>query len=116
MLLNDFFARDAPNHHRNLVMQAARDVLGHGLLTSEEPLHMRQRRLAQPAFLRERIAAYAEVIGGRRVAMTSRWKPGTVTDLHPEMLELALRIVGKCLFDMDRLDDVAAIAAAVERS
>ena len=113
-LLNDFFARDAPNHHRNLVMQRAGDVLGHGLLTSEEPLHMRQRRLAQPAFLRERIAAYAEVIGANALSLTSRWKPGTVTDVHPEMLELALRIVGKCLFDLDTLDDVAAIASAVD--
>jgi cytochrome P450 len=113
-LIADFFVKDAPRHHRNLVMQRARDVLGHGLLTSEEPLHMRQRRLAQPAFLRERIAAYAQVIGGKTVAMTARWPSGTVVDLHPEMLELALRIVGKCLFDLDAMDDVAAIASAVD--
>ncbi len=113
-LIADFFLKDAPNHYRNLVMQRARDVLGHGLLTSEEPLHMRQRRLAQPAFLRERIAAYAEVIGNKTLTQTSRWVPGTVLDVHPEMLELALHIVGKCLFDLDTLNDVAAIASAVE--
>ena len=113
-LIADFFLKDAPFHHRNLVMQRARDVLGHGLLTSEEPLHMRQRRLAQPAFLRERIAAYAEVIGANTVALTAKWQSGTVADLHPQMLELALRIVGKCLFDLDTLDDVAAVASAVD--
>lgn len=113
-LISRYFLEDSQYHHRNLVMQAARQVLGHGLLTSEEPLHMRQRRLAQPAFLRERIAAYGEVIGAKTIAMTERWQSGTVMDLHPEMLELALRIVGKCLFDMDRLDDVAAVAAAVD--
>ncbi len=113
-LIADFFLKDAPNHHRNIVMQRARDVLGNGLLTSEEPVHMRQRRLAQPAFLRERIAAYAEVIGSNTLSLTSQWVSGTVTDLHPEMLELALRIVGKCLFDLDTLDDVAAIASAVD--
>lgn len=113
-LIENFFLKDAPNHHRNLVMQRARDVLGHGLLTSEEPLHMRQRRLAQPAFLRERIAAYAEVIGSKTLSQSSRWRSGTVTDLHPQMLELALHIVGKCLFDLDTLDDVDAMASAVE--
>ena len=113
-LIADFFLKDAPKHHRNLVMQRGRDVLGHGLLTSEEPLHMRQRRLAQPAFLRDRIAAYAEVIGSKTTAMIATWRTGTEIDVHPEMLELALRIVGKCLFDLDRLDDVAAIAAAVD--
>jgi cytochrome P450 len=113
-LIAKFFLEDSQFHHRNLVMQAGRQVLGHGLLTSEEPLHMRQRRLAQPAFLRERIAAYAEVIGAQTMAMTARWQSGAVVDLHPQMLELALRIVGKCLFDLDQLDDVAATAAAVD--
>ncbi len=113
-LIADFFLKDASKHHRNLVMQRGRDVLGHGLLTSEEPLHMRQRRLAQPAFLRDRIAAYAEVIGEKTTAMTGVWRGGSEIDIHPQMLELALRIVGKCLFDVDALDDVAAIAAAVD--
>ncbi len=113
-LVADFFLKDAPNHHRGIVMQSARQVLGHGLLTSEEPLHMRQRRLAQPAFLRDRIAAYAGVIGHQAETLTGKWQPGTVADLHPQMLELALRIVGKCLFDLDALDEVNAVAAAVD--
>ena len=113
-LIADLFGKDAPNHHRNLVMQRAKDVLGNGLLTSEEPAHMRQRRLTQPAFLRERIAAYAEVIGAKTLALTAQWQTGTTADLHPAMLELALRIVGKCLFDLDTLDDIAAVASAVD--
>ncbi len=113
-LIADYFLKDAGHHHRNLVMQKARDVLGHGLLTSEEPMHMRQRRLAQPAFLRDRIAGYGAVIGEKTVAMTAKWKPGARVDLYPEMLELALRIVGKCLFDLDELDDVNAVAEAVD--
>lgn len=47
-------------NRRVLVMQRARVLLGDGLLTSEEPLHMRQRRMAAPAFHRQRIAAYGE--------------------------------------------------------
>ena len=119
-LIADFFLKDAPNHHRNLVMQSAREVLGHGLLTSEEPMHMRQRRLAQPAFLRQRIAAYAAVIGDQTLRMTAKWPTSQVVDLHPEMLELALRIVGKCLFDLDSFalpgepDDIRPIASAVD--
>lgn len=75
---------------------------------------MRQRRLAQPAFLRERIAAYAEVIGSQTESLIARWPADTLSDVHPQMLELALRIVGKCLFDLNALDDVAAIASAVD--
>ena len=94
-------------------MQRAKTVLGEGLLTSEEPLHMRQRRLAQPAFHRTRIAAYGEVIGNYADKMTRRWQSGTVVDLHGEMLELALVIVGKCLFDVDVQADVKKVEAAV---
>jgi len=112
-LIADYFLKDAPMHHRGIVMQRARTVLGDGLLTSEEPLHMRQRRLAQPAFHRKRIAAYGEVIGNYASAMTARWQNGSIVDLHAEMLELALVIVGKCLFDVDVQSDVKRVEAAV---
>ena len=49
-------------------------LLGHGLLSSEGDFWRRQRKLAQPAFHRERIAAYAEVMvafAGRRLGERS---------------------------------------------
>ena len=112
-LITDFFGKDTPSHHRNLVMQRSRDVLGTGLLTSEEPLHMRQRRLAGPAFLRNRIAGYGDVIAEKTLAQTARWQSGTVVEMHAEMMELALRIVSKCLFDLDEFDDLHAMESAV---
>ena len=115
-LIEDFLIKDAAKHHRGIVMQRAKAVLGEGLLTSEEPLHMRQRRLMQPAFLRQRIAAYGEVIGQNAAAISAPWKSGTTVDLHEEMLELALRIVAKCLFDLDvqSREEVRKVSAAVD--
>jgi cytochrome P450 len=113
-LIEDLLLRDAGRHHRGLVMQRAKLVLGEGLLTSEAPLHLRQRRLAQPAFHRQRIASYGEIIGSYASEMTSRWQRGTVMDLHPEMLLLALRIVGKTLFDTNVAAEVEQIAQAVD--
>ena len=75
---------------------------------------MRQRRLAQPAFHRDRIAAYGAIIGDAAAHMTAGWQPGVTRNLHPEMLELALRIVAKCLFDLDTLENIDAIATAVD--
>jgi cytochrome P450 len=115
-LIEDFLIKDAAKHHRGIVMKRAKVVLGEGLLTSEEPFHMRQRRLAQPAFLRQRIAAYGEVIGQNAAAISKNWKSGTILDLREDMLELALRIVGKCLFDLDvqSRDEVKKISSAVD--
>jgi cytochrome P450 len=113
-LIEDLLLRDAPRHHRGLVMQRARMVLGEGLLTSEAPLHLRQRRLAQPAFHRQRIAAYGEIISGYTAEMTARWESGKVMNLQPDMLLLALRIVGKTLFDTNVEAEVQQIAQAVD--
>ena len=113
-LIEDLLLRDAGRHHRGLVMQRAKLVLGQGLLTSEAPLHLRQRRLAQPAFHRQRIAAYGQTIATYAEEMSTRWKSGTVLDLHPEMLLLALRIVGRTLFDTNVETEVQQIAEAVD--
>ncbi len=113
-LIYDLFVKDAHRHHRGLVMQRSKMVLGNGLLTSEEPLHMRQRRLAQPAFHRQRIAAYGQTITHYTELMTEGWASGAVVDVHKEMLLLALRIVGKTLFDTEVEGEVHKIAAAVD--
>jgi cytochrome P450 len=113
-LIHEMLVRDASHHHRNLVMQRSKAILGEGLLTSEEPLHMRQRRLAQPAFHRQRISAYGDVISSATEAMTRGWKSETAFDIRAEMLLLALRIVGKTLFNTVFEEDVHKIAAAVD--
>jgi len=113
-LVYELLVRDAHHHHRGMAMQRAKSVLGNGLLTSEEPLHNRQRRLAQPAFHRQRIAAYGETITHYTHKMTAGWVGGSVLDVHAEMLLLALRIVGKTLFDTDVEGEVHRIADAVD--
>ena len=113
-LISDLLVRNERLHHRNLVMQRSKVILGEGLLTSEEPLHMRQRRLAQPAFHRARIAVYGDVIA-RSTAMTVEgWQAGETREVHEDMLLLALRIVGKTLFNLDLEDEVGSIAKAVD--
>ena len=113
-LIGDMLVRNERLHHRGMVMQRSKEILGEGLLTSEEPLHMRQRRLAQPAFHRARIAAYGEMIAAATAQTTASWEGKSETDAHADMLLLALRIVGRTLFSMDFGDDVGSIASAVE--
>ncbi len=113
-LVAEMLVRDAAHHSRGVVMQKSKAVLGEGLLTSEEPLHMRQRKLAAPAFHRQRIAAFGEVIARHTVAMTATWVPGAVFDVREEMLLLALRIVGETLFSTNVDSEVRKISAAVD--
>ena len=111
------------NHYDNFLKgrgsQRSRRYLGEGVLLSEGDTHRRQRRLAQPAFHRNRVATYADVMGQHCERMSSRWVNGEVLDIWPEMVKLTLGIVGKTLFDADvesESDKVGnAMAAAVSR-
>ena len=97
----DVLTRDAPHHLRGVVLRRARGILGDGLLTSEEPLHLRQRRLAQPAFHRNRIAGYGAEIVRLTQALTQRWQPGETIEIHADMVQLTLRIISRCLLGCD---------------
>jgi len=83
------------------VLQRAKRLLGEGLLTSEGDVHLRQRRLVQPAFHRARIAGYAEKMVEFAARTRSRWQDGATVDMHQEMMRLTLAIVAKTLFDAD---------------
>lgn len=97
-------------------LERSKPLLGEGLLTSEGEAHLRQRRLIQPAFHKERIAAYATVMTDYAARATARWKSGGTLDVAEEMMRLTLGIVGKTLFDADvesQARDVGAAMAAV---
>ncbi|MGH7331231.1 MAG: cytochrome P450, partial [Candidatus Rokuibacteriota bacterium] len=78
-----------------------RPLLGDGLLLSEGDSWLRQRRLVQPAFHRQRLAAYSEVMTAYAERRLAGWKDGQVLDVHAEMMALTQAIVTKTLFDAD---------------
>ncbi len=81
-----------------------RRLVGNGLLSSEGEFWKRQRRLAQPAFHRERINAYSQTMTAYTERMIASWQSGETRDLHEDMMQLTLEIVAKTLFDADVTD------------
>ena len=84
-------------------------LLGEGLITSEGEFHMRQRRIAAPAFHRQRIQAYAGIVVERAAAMRANWKPGQTFDMSAAMMELTLEIVARTLFATDVTAEIREI-------
>ena len=76
-------------------------LLGEGLLLSEGDFWLRQRRLVQPAFHRQRFATYGEVMTAYAARHLTDWRDGEVRDVHTEMMALTQAIVAKTLFDAD---------------
>ena len=87
-----------------------RPVLGDGLLLSEGDTWLRQRRLVQPAFHRQRVAAYGEVMATFAERHVAAWSDGDARDMNAEMMALTQAIVAKTLFDADVSDESYAIA------
>jgi cytochrome P450 len=110
-LIRELLVTQHRSFHKSRVLQRSKIIFGEGLLTSEEDLHLRQRRLAQPAFHRERIARYAEVMIERASRLT--WKDGEVLDVHHEMMRLTLSVVAKTLFDADVDEEADEIGIAL---
>jgi cytochrome P450 len=106
------------NFTKTRILKRNRRLLGEGLLTSEGEFWRRQRRLAQPAFHRRRVAAYGEVMAAFAERSLEAWRDGQTIDVHEEMMHLTLEIVAKCLFDADvgaRATDVGrAMKVALE--
>src|SRR4051812_31266878 len=121
----DIFLVNSPELIREVLVNHPRDfhkgagteylvhMLGQGLLTSEGESHLRQRRLVQPAFHRQRIAAYGKVMADYAARRAARWRDGAKVDMHREMMSLTLGIVGKTLFDSDLQGERRIISRAL---
>ena len=71
-LIEEVLAGKGRSFHKSRGSKRLRPLLGDGLLTSEEPEHLRNRRLVQPAFNRNRVEAYAPrmVAAAQRLSAT----------------------------------------------
>ena len=70
---------NARNYHKSPLYDKLRVLLGNGLLTSEGDFWLRQRRIAQPAFHRQRIAALAGVMADAARDAAAHWEDDCVS-------------------------------------
>jgi cytochrome P450 len=93
------------NYHKSPLYERLKDSLGNGLITSEDSFWLRQRRLAQPAFHRERIATMVSSMVDAIERTLHRWQPiaerGETIDLVEEMMDLTQRIIVRTMFSTD---------------
>jgi cytochrome P450 len=88
-------------------------LVGNGLLTSEGDFWRRQRRLAQPAFHRERISSYARIMVKDTEEMLATWRDGEIRDTHRDMMRLTMEIVTHTLFKANVSDDADKVARSL---
>ncbi len=111
--IKDLLVTSNRKFEKGRVLKRSKRLLGEGLLTSEGETHLRQRRLAQPAFHRQRIVNYAESMVTYADHTRLAWKDGSTVDMRGEMMQLTLNIVGKTLFDVDLETEGSEIAESL---
>jgi cytochrome P450 len=96
---------NARNYHKSPLYQKLQMSLGNGLLTSEDEFWLRQRRIAQPAFHRQRIAALAGVMAEAARDTAAEWQTiasgGRPVDVAEEMMRLTRTVVLRALLGAD---------------
>jgi cytochrome P450 len=112
-MVRDLLIVNAHKFVKGRALQRAKNLLGEGLLTSEGEFHLRQRRMIQPAFHRQRIAEYAKAMVEYGEKMSAEWSDGDERDIDKEMMRLTLNIVGKTLFSANVESESDTIGGAM---
>jgi cytochrome P450 len=113
-LIKDVFVTQQHSFSKSLGTRILGLLLGEGLLTSEDPKHRQMRRIVQPAFHRERIARYMEVMEECANEFVESLAPGETFDAHAAMTELTLRIASLTLFGSDESAASAQVGNALK--
>jgi cytochrome P450 len=99
-------------------VDALKETLGNGLLTTTGPVWWRNRRLAQPSFHRQRLAGFAAIMASSSAEFVDRLlragAAGASFDIVLDLSRLTLRILGRCLFERDLTDDADAVGGALK--
>jgi cytochrome P450 len=109
--------RNHQNYHKGIGLSHAKSLLGEGLLTSEDEMWVRQRRLIQPVFHHHQIERFATTMATATAEMLDRWRfyieSGEPLDISDEMMRLTLVILGRTLLGSDISSDADVIGRAV---
>jgi cytochrome P450 len=104
------------NYHKSEAYKVLAIFLGNGLLNSEGDFWRRQRKLAQPAFYKQRLALMTHMMVHETQVLAAAWEqhdPAQPRDITTDLLGLTLNIVNKALFSTDVGDRVAGISGAL---
>lgn len=104
-LVEQVLVTDARHYIKHFGARMYKPVLGNGLVTSEGDFWLRQRKLSQPAFLKNRVLSYAPLMAQAAERMLANWHDGREVDIHYEFSCLTSAIALKTLFDLDDAGD-----------
>jgi cytochrome P450 len=100
-LVNDVLVTRRTDFSKAYLTSLMHPLLAGSMLLSDSDSWLHQRKLVLPAFHRERLDAYAEVMAEEARRACAAWAPGQRRDVHSDMMRMTLQIVTRTLFGID---------------
>src|SRR6187200_3243060 len=113
-LIEQVLVTDAKHYIKHFGARAFKPVLGNGLVTSEGAFWLRQRKLIQPAFSKERVQSYSAAMIELTNEMLDSWTEGKSVQIDREFEALTSKIALKTLFDLDDPGDRERFSGALK--
>jgi cytochrome P450 len=106
-LVHQILVTDARSVQRGSMFDRLRPLIGDGLITSDGRVHLRQRRLVQPALHPSAVAGYLETMRRNAQALAGSWRDGQTIDVCRVASDLILANTTDTLFGISA--DPAAV-------
>jgi len=94
-LIEQVLVTDAKHYIKHFGSRAFKPVLGNGLVTSEGAFWLRQRKLIQPAFSKDRVQSYAAAMIELTNEMLDSWAEGKSVQIDREFEALTSKIAAR---------------------
>src|SRR5215471_9043485 len=108
-------AASQDNYVKPFTYRPLRMMLGDGLLTAEDPLWRRHRRIIQPVFSSRNVASFAPELDAGAQRAVARWKGSQVIEVASEMSALTLDVVGRVLFGAELIAEALPLRRGARR-
>ncbi|MFI0263074.1 cytochrome P450 [Streptomyces sp. NPDC017056] len=100
-LVHEVTVRQARSFEKGRFFDRLRPLAGNGLANANGELHRAHRRLIQPMFSKDRIAAYSATMSRNARAFSDRWTPGRELDVAHEMAAFSIETLASTMFSSD---------------
>jgi len=101
-LIEHVLIHDAKSYVKDPIIRLlGREITGDGVFTTDGEMWRRQRRLNQPAFHRERLTRYAEVMSACATEYIDQLAIGQTRDLEADMSALTLNVISRTMLSVD---------------
>jgi cytochrome P450 len=103
--VNEVFVKKYKNFVKSGGWHVMREALGNGLITTEEPVHLKHRRIINPSFHVNKINSYLSKALSIIQEETDKWFEKDIIDINEEMVNLSYKILTNTLFNDDMLEN-----------